>query len=132
TSRVCKGFHPAMVGKTGTVERHLLNTRSLRLFCDTLADQGRSRGVAAFASTTDLCTHFGFGSGGSGQHTAAIVGNHARVDVQVGAVHGQANGALLRNADARLTGATETLLFFGQHDPDPYFFLVSLITTFSS
>jgi hypothetical protein len=79
-----------------------------------------------------ICAHFGFRRGCRSQHLGAVVGNDAGVDVQVGAVHSQAHGTLLCNADARLTRAAQTLLFLGQHDPDPYFFLVSLITTFSS
>jgi hypothetical protein len=54
------------------------------------------------------------------------------VDVQVGAVDGQPGNALCGDADAGLARTTKALLFFGQHDAGPYFFLVSLIVIFSS
>jgi hypothetical protein len=52
--------------------------------------------------------------------------------VQVGTVHRQPRNALLGDADTGLTGPAKTLLFLGQHDAAPYFFLVSLIVIFSS
>jgi hypothetical protein len=52
--------------------------------------------------------------------------------MEVGAVHAQTRNALLGNANAGLTGTAQTLLFLVQHHAAPYFFLVSLITTFSS
>jgi hypothetical protein len=52
--------------------------------------------------------------------------------VKVRAVDRQAGNALQGDADARLACTTQTLLLLVQHAAAPYFFLVSLIVTFSS
>ncbi|MNR33926.1 hypothetical protein D3C85_1516500 [compost metagenome] len=121
-----------MVSETCAIECNLLDTGSLGLFSNTLADQGCRGGVATLARTAERRAHFGFGSGSTGQHRGAVAGDHAGVDVEVRAVHAQTRHALLGNADAGLTCTTETLLFLGQHIAAPYFFLVSLIVIFSS
>jgi hypothetical protein len=121
----------AVVRKTGAVERHLLDAGGL----------GRSAMrlpiTCAAATLPPLpappsCLRISASAVEALASTRAVAGNDGGVDVQVGAVDGQAGHALRRDADARLAGTAKTLLFLGQHDAAPYFFLVSLITTFSS
>ena len=100
---------------------------------DALADDRGRGGIAALARRAQLRAHFLFGGGGTGQHTGAVVGNDARVDMQVGTVHRQARRLLQRNAQARLARAAQALIFLGQtHFGAPYFFFVSFSATFSS
>src|SRR5690606_37164890 len=121
-----------VVCEAGAIERDLLDTGGLGLLGDALADDRGSGGVATLARRAQLRAHFLLGRGGRGEHAAAVGRDHVGVDMQVGAVHRQANGTLLGDADARLAGTAQALFFLGQHDRTPYFFLVSLITTFSS
>jgi hypothetical protein len=120
-----------VVGETRAVECNLLDAGSLGLLGDALANGLGSGGVATLArAASDLRT-----SASAVEALASTLRRRRKsrgIDVQIGAVHGQARHALRGDADAGLTRTAKTLLFFGQHDAAPYFFLVSLIVIFSS
>jgi len=129
-SRLGQRFDAAVVRETSTVERDAFDASSLGFFSHTLANQGRSGGVATVA--TQLLAHLFFRGRGRSHHAGAIFGDDAGVDVQVRAEDSQASDALLGDTLARLARTTQTLFFLVQHGVAPYFFLVSLMTTRSS
>src|SRR5574344_541968 len=135
-ARFASGFSQsldtAVVCKTSTVKSHFFDTSSLGFLGNTLANQRGSCHVATLACGTQLGTHFCLGGGCRSKHLGAVFGKHAGIDMQVGAIDAQTRHALLGNTDAGLTCTAQTLFFFAQHHAAPYFFLVSLIVTFSS
>src|SRR5690606_16795746 len=104
----------------------------LRLFSDALADESSCGGVATLASCAQVAAHFGFCRRCGCNHLGAVAGNDRGIDMEVRTVHRQTRNALVGNADTGLQRTSQTLLFLVQHDAAPYFFLVSLIVTFSS
>src|SRR4051812_29497395 len=127
--RLGQRLHAAVVREARTVERDLLDAGRLRALGDALADDRRRRDVAALARDAQLLAHFLLGRRRAREHLAAVVRDDAGVDVQVGAVHGQAGDPLLRDARARLARTAQALVFLREHRVAPYFFFVSLSTT---
>src|ERR1035437_7744226 len=121
-----------MVRKTSTIKGHFFNASRLGFFSHTLANHLCGGDVATLASSAQGLANLGFGSRGRRQAFAAVARNHARIDVQIGAIDREPRNPLCGDPDAGLTRSAKTLFFFGQHVAAPYFFLVSLIVTFSS
>src|SRR5690349_12600979 len=98
-------FHAAMKAKARTVERDGFDTRRLRALRDALADHRRSRLVAA---VLQILAHVGFERRRADDHLVAGRSDDLRIDVAVRAADDEARGALLGNADARLSRAANS------------------------
>jgi hypothetical protein len=122
-------LHAAVVAESRAVEGDLGHARRLRLLGDALADLGRGFLLRA---VREASAHVLLERRGRGEHLAAGRVDHLRVDVLVRAVHREAH-ALLAPMRTRVFAARRCLeIFLSMSRLSPYFFLVSLITTFSS
>src|SRR5687768_14103494 len=98
-------FHAPVVTVAGAIERHLLDAGRLRLLGDALADRF---GSALVAAVLELRAQVLLQAGSAGEHLVAARGGDLRIDVAVGAVHGQAHRADLADLEPGLARAAQS------------------------